>query len=378
LATMTRGKTSKSAIKNLEVFIISAGMGESVVIHTPDNAWGVVDCYASMLSEPESNPTLQFLCQQNVTTLDFLCLTHPHSDHYRGMTHLIKMLSLECFWRFGATTREHLLNLLTYLEVNAREAGNDEELDSAFELQNVFDMILKLQKRGLTITRLSDIKCVYPLPIKISPEKPRPEFEIFCIAPPSNSIELYEKSLKNCFTVEGLLKAEAPKLEHNAISAALLLRFGKTRIILGGDVEAENWERILNIVDKSELAADAVKVSHHGSKNGYAPGLWAAFAAKKPPKAIITPFRKEELPDPDAIQHIKEHAEVVYCTCMPAIPYGKAVPVPQVYTSEVKNKLQEKLRSIRFLPRELGICSLCFDNHGHCTSVVLDGAAGRI
>jgi hypothetical protein len=375
---MTRGKTSKSATKHLEVFILSAGIGESVVIHTPDNAWGVVDCYASILSEPESNPTVQFLCKQKVTTLDFLCLTHPHSDHYRGMTHLIKLLSLECFWRFGATSREQLLNLLTYMELAARDVGDDEDLDSAHELQNIFGMIIELQKRGLTIMHLSDIKSVYPLPIKISPEKPRPEFEIFCIAPPSNSVELYEKSLKNCFTAEGLLKTRAPQLDHNAVSAALLLRFGKTRIILGGDVETQNWDRILNTIDKSELAVNAVKVSHHGSTNGYAPGLWAVFAAKRPPKAIITPFQKEKLPDPDAIQHIKKHAEVLYCTSLPATSFGRTVPIPEAYASEVKTKMQEKLRSIQFLPKELGICSLCFDNRGHCTSVVLDGAAGQL
>lgn len=74
---------SDSSAKLLEVHVLGAGRGESIVLRLPDGGWGVVDCCASSSSDESKNSTLEFLRSRNIKELEFLCLTHPHDDHYK-------------------------------------------------------------------------------------------------------------------------------------------------------------------------------------------------------------------------------------------------------------------------------------------------------
>jgi len=74
--------TTKKKSSNLVIHVIGSGaIGESIVVQLPNGNWGVVDCYASSLPNLETNFTLQFLLNQQIQHLEFLCLTHPHNDH---------------------------------------------------------------------------------------------------------------------------------------------------------------------------------------------------------------------------------------------------------------------------------------------------------
>ena len=73
----------------LTIHVISSGIGESIVIGLPDKKWGVIDCYTPDITDPSKNPTIDFLRKNGVKELEFICLTHPHSDHYRGLRDLL-------------------------------------------------------------------------------------------------------------------------------------------------------------------------------------------------------------------------------------------------------------------------------------------------
>src|SRR5579872_584692 len=88
----------------LEVHVINAGVGESIVIRMPGEGWGVVDCYSRCAADPDANPTVRFLRDRGVVRLEFLCLTHPHDDHYRGMSHLLELFNPRYFWRSACMT----------------------------------------------------------------------------------------------------------------------------------------------------------------------------------------------------------------------------------------------------------------------------------
>ncbi len=83
--------------RRLSVHVLGAAKGESIVLQLPNGRWGVVDCYARSL-----NPTLMFLRESGVEKLEFLCLTHPHDDHYRGMSQILEEFPVAYFWHFGA------------------------------------------------------------------------------------------------------------------------------------------------------------------------------------------------------------------------------------------------------------------------------------
>lgn len=370
--------TTNASTPELRLYVINAGIGESIIVHMPNNKWGVVDCYAPSIIESNTNPTLQFLIKCQVKELEFLCLTHPHDDHYRGMSHLLNRFSTKYFWRSAAMTSEHLMMLLDYLKVDAQEREDDSDFESANDLQTTLCLVKEKRSQGLLVKHMSDIKTLYPIPVRLTKVESSDDVEIISIAPSGNNIEQYQDSLRRCFTGDGRLKPAMPRLRHNDISAALLIRYGHTHIVLGGDVEAPNWRDTLSALNNEDLAAQAVKVSHHGSTTGYTPNLWAVFSAKGKPFSIITPYRKHRLPKKEAVEHIKEHTDHLMTTCRSAIPFDTHAnfDIWENYTPQVKFAIRNVFRSFSADRRdELGICSLAFDNRGNCVSISYDGAA---
>src|SRR5262249_18417566 len=103
----------------IEVHVLGAARGESIILRLPHGGWGVVDCCAGSSTDPGQNDTLRFLREQGATELEFLALTHPHDDHYRGMSHLLEAFPVRFFWRSNGLSGSHLIRLIAYLRVEA-------------------------------------------------------------------------------------------------------------------------------------------------------------------------------------------------------------------------------------------------------------------
>jgi hypothetical protein len=90
----------------------------------------------------------------------------------------------------------------------------------------------------------------------------------------------------------------------NDISLALLVGYGESRILLGGDVESRNWEQVVREERATRglgllfATAQAIKVCHHGSANGHHAGIWAKCMCqgRHKPVAVITPSLAHGLP----------------------------------------------------------------------------------
>ncbi len=96
---------------NLGVVVLSVGDGDSIVVrfppaHSPIDNLGnrktvgaVVDCY-------NAKKTKAALTDLGIDELAFVCATHPHADHIRGLESLIKWcveenISIHQFWDSG-------------------------------------------------------------------------------------------------------------------------------------------------------------------------------------------------------------------------------------------------------------------------------------
>jgi len=97
---MTPGTTTNSR-PQLEIHVFNAGVGESIVLRMPNGRWGVVDSYAVSIDDPGTNPALSFLRQHGIDSLDFLCLTHAHADHFRGMKQILESMTFVPFGDLG-------------------------------------------------------------------------------------------------------------------------------------------------------------------------------------------------------------------------------------------------------------------------------------
>ncbi|MBC8230091.1 MBL fold metallo-hydrolase [bacterium] len=90
--------------KLLGIHVIGSGKGESILLELPNGECGIVDCFSPSLTKKHLNQTLRLLADFDVTRLRFICLTHPHEDHFRGITHLLETYqeNIEEFWVFPA------------------------------------------------------------------------------------------------------------------------------------------------------------------------------------------------------------------------------------------------------------------------------------
>ena len=114
----------------LQIYLFGASLGESIVLQLPNGGWAVIDCFASSPNNPQTNPAHKLLSAQGVSTLEFLCLTHPHEDHFMGMSRLIRDFQVKKFWGFGGLQPPDFDLLKTFFEV---DAATDTNADSKEE-----------------------------------------------------------------------------------------------------------------------------------------------------------------------------------------------------------------------------------------------------
>jgi beta-lactamase superfamily II metal-dependent hydrolase len=355
-------KTTTDSSELLEIHVLGAGKGESIVLRCPGGEWGVVDCYAPSLEDCSTNPTLQFLKQQGVSELEFLCLTHPHDDHFRGMSQLLEHLTVKHFWRFAGLAGRDLKRLAQVFHVDAERSGVSELAGNASDFVKTMSLIQ--QKRSASQLRqktVSGYQQLFPIPAGNSEP-----FQIWSFAPSGNQLASYEEALASCFTADGRFRSPLPQAHHNSVSVGLLIRFGDTRIVLGGDIDPSGWRDALDEIQEDQFFVDAVKVSHHGSVTGYAPGLWEVFSAKRKPIAVIVPYRRFRLPKAEAIKHIRPHVSKIMVTCQ----FDSDIDLSPA-KSPLKSRLylRTQLKAKPALPEsECGRCTLVYDSSSTCVS----------
>jgi beta-lactamase superfamily II metal-dependent hydrolase len=356
--------TTRSTIDGpaLEVHVLGAGKGESIVLKMPDDQWGVVDCYASSTTDAATNPTVRFLRDRGVQDLRFVCMTHPHVDHFLGMVQLIDEFRPREFWRASCLSPEHVKLIARYYKICAVVTGLETFSQSAKELLGIYRRVREgVASRELRVLRVSSRMTLIPAPNELG------SFRIDCIAPSGNQVELYESAIWRCVGPDGQIIEKLTRSQHNNISLVLRITHGESKILLGGDLEKEGWAQVIGEYGGEQLNASAVKVSHHGSPNGYCDGLWELFAARVKPVAVIAPSRSHRLPKPDAVRHISKHANSIYATCQTsgfAGDAGTRTVEPPPITSRLAMRTAFSTVSAADDGAKCGRCTLRFDELG--------------
>ena len=215
---------------------------------------------------------------------------------------------------------------------------------------------------------------LYPSPIDQTAK-----LQVTALSPSTRQAIRYESKLKDCFDSNGRLVSKLKPSDHNVISIALLVVFGKTRVVLSGDVEKGGWSDLLEEFEPAQLSCHAVKISHHGSSNGYCSHLWATFARERNPISVLTPFNRHRLPRREALQHIRPFVSRISCTCLSGLD-EKEVRVPlSVNEPAASRAALRQIMGARNKPKPAhGRCAFVFDDEGNCVSADFDGEAGDI
>ncbi|HED05372.1 MAG TPA: MBL fold metallo-hydrolase [Ignavibacteria bacterium] len=234
----------------------NVGQGDSILIEWNSNnklKTAIVDCnlYQS------ANPTLDYIIQQEIKEIEFIILSHPHTDHFSGFYELLEycrnnQVRINRFLHTSQVTPDFLKSATRSLEA-------DEELFKLFNL--------------LRIMRDNDEIKIYTIddnPNLIIPLGDTCNMEV--LSPSSTEIDKYIRGVKFPFDEE----ESTSNPNANWLSTILKIYNDKACVILTSDVESTALTRIGKKKsgrvgnDKMVMA----QIPHHGSKGNLNKPFW--------------------------------------------------------------------------------------------------------
>lgn len=318
----------------LSLVVFGPGRGEAMVVLLPDGRVGVVDgCREpSSFATGRGDPVREFLeaLEQRALLrgqpfrLAFVCLTHPHDDHYAGLGRLLEAYrgKVDAVWSVPKVGDRYTEALRSYVE--ATHAGRQPLPDDAkFRgLARVLAEFVEAHERQNSVLRHvgQGKRLIY----KVVQSK---LLDISACGPADVDVENAQLAL-----VEGLeaLIAEGEhtgRFDPNVTSGALLIRWGQAGMLLGGDLlcakgRHKGWNAVCGDIDPP---IQVIKVAHHASEEAHHDGLWKRLGA---PLAIVTPFKGAHgsmPPRPEQITSLAQDA-VVAITSVPEWPKQAGYP----------------------------------------------------
>ncbi len=221
----------------LRVTFLDVGQGDAAVAELPDGRVLVVDAGGFPGSDFDTGATIvaPYLATRKIAHVDALVMTHAHPDHFAGLPSLVRRYRPSEFWWTGRIGR------------------------------------------GTAWTELEHALVGTQIPQRILVAGMRPGAW-------ADTVEVLHPP------------AGWPPSDLNDSSLTLRLTHGAVRMLLTGDVEAAAEARILE--DPERVAAEVVKVPHHGSRTSSTPRFVAAVA---PRVAVISvgDGNRYGLPSPD-------------------------------------------------------------------------------
>ncbi len=235
--------------------------------------------------------------------LAFVCLTHPHADHFSGIIDILRAYEgrIEELWMFQLDST----HWKRFLFVQQRAATAPSRRKKYEELVAIFMHL----KQFLKNDRLRFLQANTSVP-------DRGPVSIDCIAPHPKQLGLYQQGLAKWFDRPELYRAE-----ENLLSVVLRFRYGNALVILGSDAPKAGWINMYRESKKrgQRFQPDLVKVSHHGSSDAFHGEIWQHMTRPGSIHAAISADPREYgHPDREVIVSLSEMKVRLHCTNYPS------------------------------------------------------------
>ncbi len=329
----------------LDVFVYGSGFGESILlIWTERDGAGTrrraafVDCYGG--DTPDRHPALVDWKGEGSPSVALVAITHPHLDHIRNSA--VVMAAAGCnadhvVW-WGGLTLDRTCAFYTLMKLVLNQNGEEPALAAGMTLNLLNELVAVRAGKSAYRTapgtpQIHAPVCgVEPIPF-YSGATPHGSFEVCAfspsIGPQTPYVEWVNAQIKS---KGGVTTTEKPKRKGlaNATSLGFLILYGNAQLVLGADVEHENWvpfRQFCTTKCRQPFDPVLVKASHHGSATGVHPDMWPVrrgfFGTGTTPSrhCVVTPWRKgtRNLPDPVVIEQISKAGYHVWETA-PLLP----------------------------------------------------------
>lgn len=262
---------------DIKITSFPCGQGDSIVIEYADNGCnkiGIIDCN---VKNNNVRNVFDYIVERKYTEVDFIFMTHPHSDHYSGLSDLLNRLDgmkkkvyvNNFFSSIGCVSR-----MYSYTQQQFVESIHEDEEDvfNRIRLYQLLNILSDKNDSGLIKTKFDGFQ--YTSTFRLNEI-----FDLYCISPAELELnkfsEMERKKRGGTFTY-----ARVPKNNPfaNYMSITLLLlnrRENKVYALFCSDSTKVTLKRILNMdFDFSKLSL--VQIPHHGSSKNHYKKFWDA------------------------------------------------------------------------------------------------------
>jgi len=284
------------------LYLLNVGHGDSLVLKFEEGddlvKWGVIDCHKPAANSTSS--TLKLLVENNVSNLEFICLTHPDYDHFSGLEELLNYFSDKQktefkFYDYG----------LNVLKITASLSSKREKS----EFSKLYGLVCSLQSKN---------KLEYlPLSVEQSIFKCGNN-SVISLGPYGKDTTSFSKQAgKRLQTFNLNSNSKFKDVDKNLLSVVIVIKCESSNIILCSDATTKNieyslqkWRNKFN----SNYQFDFIKVSHHGSKTNHHAGLFKDFSNHSKSFAGISAGDHYKLPNQEVVSDIIGQEVLLYST----------------------------------------------------------------
>lgn len=286
----------------MKVTFKDVGQGDSIILEWKDGEKekvGIIDCN----KKSKNNPVRDHIREAGYKEIEFVILSHPHSDHYSGMNELLFFFEENKIVvnKFGHTLfilGQDFYRYLNWAEINSAAMK---------ELQELITNVGNLRQLGV-IKKIEFISENWTQELSV-------DVLLKCLSPSQDEAERYMSIVK----MEPEKNKKAASASANHLSTMFSLVRGDNYYLLTADTEATSLERLLNEMQHKEFEQKALQVGqlpHHGSsKNSYDP-FWERLKKHDERHAVASAGynMKYQHPNLTVLEKFHNNGYIINCT----------------------------------------------------------------
>jgi competence protein ComEC len=257
---------------------------------------GIVDCNLFGKSNPVIQHLETLMGSHKELTIAFVVLSHPHYDHYSGLTGLLEFLQKKqmAIHHFLHTIPTHIPSV-NFFARTLQDKGSA-----------LFKMLSKV--RELFAERLIHDGGTIRSPLIFYPD---PRIRIECLSPSNIETQVFiDEVLELSELPQDDLLPEQKRECHvaaNRLSTIFKVSFQEHYILLTSDSESGAFEKLLEKPGQDSTVLHLCQIPHHGSGKSYNPLFWAGLRKKDNCPAVFSVGCSNSYghPDPKVVEQVK-------------------------------------------------------------------------
>ncbi len=290
----------------IELSLFGSGYGESILIHTGNNEWSIIDsCYSKGIDIPSP---LYYLNEINVDLYNVKSVTATHwdDDHIRGLSTIVEKCTNSKFIISAAINDPKFVKLVVDSPLSQAISLGQQSKTGITEFNLIYNTLKNSGRRPDYAIKGTIIW---------NSQKSNHDAKIISLSPHP---EVFDKAIKSIISQipsgnSSIGSIKPPKTNYTSI--VLWVNIGKDRLLLGADMEESSeykgWTLLLEDKSLIDKKAQVYKVAHHGSETGDHDKIWSDLLEVNP-ICVIAPWKGNRLPSQGDIDRIKQSSNEIY------------------------------------------------------------------